>query len=92
MRWLLIYDIRDHRRLARVARIMGDYGVRVQKSKFELDLDETSFNEMMARLASEIDPAVDGIKAIPLCLSCRGKIEVYGVGGLVAPPPFFEVL
>lgn len=92
MRWLVIYDIRDHRRLARVARIMEDYGVRVQKSKFELDAGEAVVKEMRARLAAEIDPQVDGIKMIPLCESCRPKIEVYGVGGLVAPPSDFEVL
>lgn len=92
MRWLVIYDIRDHRRLARVAKIMEDYGVRVQKSKFELDAGDAAISEMRVRLAAAIDPDVDGIKMIPLCEGCRHKIEVYGVGGLVDPPPDFEVL
>ena len=38
--WLILYDIRNVRRLAHVARIMESYAVRVQKSVFESDADE----------------------------------------------------
>lgn len=36
VRWVVLYDIRDAKRLRKVAKIMESYGVRVQKSVFEL--------------------------------------------------------
>lgn len=35
-KWIVLYDIRDSKRLRKVAKIMESYGVRVQKSVFEL--------------------------------------------------------
>ncbi len=37
---VVAYDITDHKRLARVAKVCEDYGVRVQYSVFECRLDE----------------------------------------------------
>ncbi len=37
--WLIIYDIRDPKRLSKVARLMVNYGIRVQKSVFETEAD-----------------------------------------------------
>jgi len=40
MNMIVAYDIADERRLARVAKIVKDYGVRVQKSIFEVSVDQ----------------------------------------------------
>ena len=47
---LLAYDITDHKRLARVARVCEDYGVRVQYSVFECRLDEDEFADFLLKL------------------------------------------
>ena len=39
MNMIVAYDIADPRRLIRVAKIMKDYGLRVQKSVFEVETD-----------------------------------------------------
>jgi CRISPR-associated protein Cas2 len=39
-KWLVIYDIRDIKRLRKVAKIMLDYGIRVQKSVFEIECNK----------------------------------------------------
>ena len=36
-KWLIIYDIRNPRRLQKIAKLMAGYATRVQKSVFELD-------------------------------------------------------
>ncbi len=38
MNTIIVYDIANPRRLYKVAKILKDYGVRVQYSKFELEL------------------------------------------------------
>lgn len=40
--YLAIYDITDAKRLNKVANILQDYGVRIQKSVFELRLSTAS--------------------------------------------------
>ena len=89
---LAIYDIANPKRLSKVAKIMQDYGVRVQKSKFELDLSPYLFKELKGRMRVVINHKEDGIKYIPLCQKCHPKIEIIGIGGFVTPDHKFIVL
>ncbi|OGQ86288.1 MAG: CRISPR-associated endonuclease Cas2 [Deltaproteobacteria bacterium RIFOXYD12_FULL_56_24] len=92
MRVLAVYDIADARRLNRVAKVLKDYGHRVQKSKFELDVTERSFAELRARIAGEIDFEEDGVKYIPLCERCLHKIEIIGLGQYIDPDHEYVLL
>lgn len=92
MKILAIYDICDPKRLYRVAKIMKDYGIRVQKSKFEIDVTPSSFAELKWRLAREISVNEDGIKYIPLCERCLQKTEILGLGRYVDPDLEFYIL
>ena len=69
-RYLVIYDIADGKRLARAATIVLDYGVRVQKSVYEVRLTKQSLTALQHRLARVINPEVDGVKIFPLCDNC----------------------
>lgn len=92
MRLLALYDIADSRRLYRVAKIFKDYGHRVQKSKFELEITERQFIELRARIAVEIDLVEDGVKYIPLCLRCQTKTEIIGQGSFIDPDHEFMLI
>lgn len=72
MNMLVTYDIADGRRLNRVAKIMKDYGLRVQKSIFEVDVTIAQFNQMRTRTENELEPLDDGVKYFPLCGKCSG--------------------
>ncbi|GAB6887035.1 CRISPR-associated endonuclease Cas2 [Desulfothermus okinawensis JCM 13304] len=85
MRYLVIYDISDEKRLLKVAKTMEDFGKRVQKSKFEMELTKKELKKLQARIASIIDPETDGVKYIPLCKKCVAKIEIIGEGEFVNP-------
>ena len=76
--WLIIYDIRNERRLRRIAKIMERYGVRVQKSVFETYSDEKTINRMR-REAGFVLEKDDSLIAIPLCAKCWQKRMQYGV-------------
>jgi CRISPR-associated protein Cas2 len=92
MRYLAIYDIADPRRLNRVAKVLKDYGIRVQQSKFEIDVNQKAFAELQARITEEIDEAEDGVKYIPLCEGCRQKTEVIGQGRCIDQDHEFVVV
>ena len=47
---LVAYDICEAKRLAKVARVCEDYGVRVQYSVFECRLDEDEFTDFWLKL------------------------------------------
>jgi CRISPR-associated protein Cas2 len=92
MRVLVVYDIADSRRLNRVAKVLKDYGYRVQKSKFEIDVSESGFVELKARMGKNIDFEADGVKYFPLCERCLHKIEVIGQGNYVDPDHEFVIV
>ena len=48
--WLIIYDIRNETRLRKIAKIMEDYGERVQKSVFEVLTTKEVIKEIKVRI------------------------------------------
>lgn len=58
---VVVYDITDPRRLARVAKVCEDFGVRVQKSVFECWLEHERLERLLARLEPEMDLDTDQI-------------------------------
>lgn len=63
---VVAYDICDHKRLSRVAKICEEYGTRVQYSVFECHLDNDQFEELWLRLLEEIKEDEDRIVAYKL--------------------------
>jgi CRISPR-associated protein Cas2 len=78
---LLAYDISDQKRLAKVARICEDYGVRVQYSVFECRLEEAQFNDFWLLLLDEIDDAEDRLVAYKI--DARSAKETLTAGTMV---------
>ncbi len=76
--WLVIYDIRNERRLHKIAKIMERYGVRVQKSVFEMMCDEKAITRMRNE-AKSILKEEDSLIIINLCAQCWQKKIQYGV-------------
>ena len=72
MNMLIAYDIGHPRRLNRIAKILKDYGLRVQKSIFEVDITIAQFQQLRQRVEAEMEATEDGIKYYPLCGKCGG--------------------
>lgn len=92
MNMIVAYDIAEPKRLNRIAKIMKDYGFRVQKSIFEVTVKERGFMEMKARVEEEIEPSEDGVKYFPLCEKCAGTLENIGCGVFIDPDQEYSVL
>ena len=74
----LAYDISDPKRLARVARVCEDFGVRVQYSVFECRLEETEFTDFWLRLLEEIRVDQDRIVACKIDARCSKETMTAG--------------
>ena len=92
MNMIVAYDIADPKRLNRVAKVIKDYGLRVQKSIFEVRVNDALFSEMRARVEAIIEPDVDGVKYFPLCEKCAGTVEIIGQGVYIDPDEEYYVL
>lgn len=91
MDMIVAYDIADPKRLARIAKIMKDYGIRVQKSIFEVSARGGVFAQMRRRVEAVIVPAEDGVKYFPLCEKCAGNVEIIGQGVFTDPDQEFYI-
>lgn len=67
------------RRLRRVAKACTSYGVRVQKSVFEMQLGQKEWVELRARLLKEIDSTQDSLRIYILDQTAPNRIEHHGV-------------
>ena len=84
MDWLAVYDIAAPKRLRRVAKVMEQYGVRVQKSVFECSLSRKAMSTMKAQVLKEMCEEEDTVRIYPLLNDSRGKQDILGVGEMVA--------
>lgn len=81
---LVTYDIQvedseGRRRLRRVAKHCLNYGVRVQNSVFECQVDAAQLVKLKHLIRSEMDEAHDSVRFYVLGNHYHSKVEHYGV-------------
>jgi CRISPR-associated protein Cas2 len=77
--WLIIYDISDEKRLRKIAKIMESYGIRVQRSVFEMEADDATV-EVLRSKVNEVLEDDDFVVYFSLCERDWQGREKYGVG------------
>jgi CRISPR-associated protein Cas2 len=86
MRHILVtYDVRTderagQRRLRKVAKICESYGQRVQKSVFECQIDDTTFEKFEHKLLSAIDREEDSLRIYWIARPFETNVRQYGQG------------
>ena len=78
----ITYDIGDDGRRRKVARLMEDYGRRVQWSVFDCDLDEARLQQLRRLLAMAMDQEEDSVRFYRLCARCRTAVSGLGAGSV----------
>ena len=76
---IIAYDIVDTRKRNKVAEILKDYGIRVQKSVFECHLNNADLNRLTQKLSETIDKKTDSILVYYLCEACVKQMHFLGV-------------
>ncbi|MBK6915006.1 MAG: CRISPR-associated endonuclease Cas2 [Ignavibacteriales bacterium] len=74
---LIVYDIADDKQRNSISKLLEIYGVRVQRSVFECNLNEVLYKELLDKLQDLSTEDVD-MRIYPLCKECFAK--VMGIG------------
>ncbi|ADE56270.1 CRISPR-associated endonuclease Cas2 [Aminobacterium colombiense] len=75
-KWFIIsYDIRNEKRLRKVAKLMEGYGQRIQYSVFRLHLNERGLEHLRWKL-SKCTTAEDGLLITELCEKCISRLRM----------------
>ena len=77
---VVTYDIVDNRQRLRLAKVLSNYGQRVQKSVFECQLEDRQYLKMRKEIDKLLDLEEDSVRYYFLCASCRRNVEVSGRG------------
>lgn len=78
---IVTYDIdlgEGGSRLRKVAKVCENYGYRVQKSVFEMDIDPAQLTILVSEIRSIVDQKVDSVRIYKCGRSMKGDIEVIG--------------
>ena len=86
---IIAYDITDPGRLKKTANLCKDYGIRIQYSIFQFDLNERLTDMFIKELQDIIDPESDKVIVIPVCNSCRKSIRLFGKAESFNAPKFY---
>ena len=76
---LLAYDIRDPKRLRKVAKCLEGYGTRIQYSIFRCRLDREALEKLHWEL-NQIMESEDDLLVMPMCSSCAAKVPRHSTG------------
>lgn len=88
---LVSYDIVKDKTRNKVSKFLEDFGVRIQKSVFECDLNELQYSKMKKGVEKLIDKKADRVRYYPLCKQCIGRVVISGWGE-VKEDEGFEVI
>lgn len=68
--YMLSYDVRDERRLKRVARVLEGFGTRLQYSVFRCCLSPRDLERLRWELTKVMDGEEDDLLIVGLCSTC----------------------
>ncbi len=86
--WMIAYDITDNRRRQNIAKLLENYGKRVQYSVFECHLKDSMFDEMMNKLVVFMEDS-DSLRCYPFCKWCGEEVFWQGNGQPVEDERFY---
>ena len=87
---LITYDVNvttidGPKRLRHIAKTCLDYGLRVQNSVFECEVDPAQFTEMKAKLLDIYNEDIDSLRFYFLGKKGRQRVEHFGAKEVVDP-------
>ena len=93
MRVLVMYDVDTKSpggaaRLSRLAAKCLNWGIRIQNSVFQCEVNAMEYREMEKELVGMIDETRDNLRFYNLGNKFNGKIKVYGVSKTAEPDTF----
>lgn len=92
MIYMVCYDISDAKRLKKVAKVLTNYGIRLQKSFFQCDISAEIAKKLIKDLLKAIDEKKDRLSVYPLCDACLKHNVLSDGAGEIIKVEAFEIL
>ena len=75
MKYVITYDISNDKRRTKLSDLLETYGVRVNYSVFEIELNQTKLNKLLyeIELKKLINKKYDSLRFYHLCKNCAAK-------------------
>lgn len=80
---IVTYDIPDDRRRTRLAKMLKDYGERVQYSVFECNLNDKLLDKMKQKAEKLLDKELDSLRIYKLTDLQKQDVEIIGNGKVI---------
>ena len=91
MKYFISYDISSDRKRNKASKILEDYGIRIQYSLFECELDKDRYLELKEILVKLISKKTDSLLFLDVCERCMTKKEFVGADFNVKKLSFLSV-
>ncbi|RMH24127.1 MAG: CRISPR-associated endonuclease Cas2 [Planctomycetota bacterium] len=88
---VVAYDTPSDRRRRRFARLVDDYGARVQRSVFEAWLNRTQLDSLAKDLDALVNPREDSVYIISACARCQAETITMGLAQSRPLPDYWIV-
>lgn len=88
MVYFVSYDITVPKRLAKIAKILSNFGLRVQYSFFECEMEKQKMELLKTQILENMDLEEDSLRIYPLCEDCLKKASSIGNGNIFIPTNF----
>jgi CRISPR-associated protein Cas2 len=86
--YFISYDIANPKRLVKVAKTLENFGIRIQYSFFECEMEKNQLEELKRQLLELIDKKEDSLRIYPLCEDCLKRTSSIGEGNIFVPQTF----
>lgn len=88
MIYFISYDISNLKRLHKVAKTLENYGLRIQYSFFECEMQKTVLEALKKELLDIINCKEDSLLIYPICEDCTKKTQSLGDGNIFIPQTY----
>ena len=88
MVYFISYDIANSKRLSKVSRLLQNFGIRIQYSFFECEMEKSQLEVLKEALLKIINKKQDSIRIYPICEDCIRETSTLGEGDIFVPKNF----
>ena len=83
MNYVVSYDISDDKRRKQLSDILEGYGIRVNYSLFEININEIKLKNLLLKIYEIVDEKEDSVRFYHICKNCENKsFEMCKRGGI----------
>lgn len=83
---IVCYDITNPKRLTKIAKVCLEYGIRLQKSCFQVDVeDKERYRRLIAAIESIMDRKHDSLIIYAICDDCSHMAISLGPSSIIDP-------